>query len=874
MSFVGPDKSPTTPQEHIDGVPDFGWRVPLDRPNPPKCNPFTTPRLKHIPGFVGLSLRYMTYWISKKRQGRKIFIDHLNPIGHKTIYGCPIGGMGGGSIGRGYRGEFCRFHMVPGLYDYNVVDADQFTVCIRKNGVTVLQQVLSSYKKTGKHLKAWNWTFPAGNATYHALYPRAWTVYNIPEYNVKLVCRQVSPVYPHEYKESSLPAAVFVWTIENNSTDDLDISIMFSFKNGRGVKEDKTGGCWNEPFKCDSEGGDVSGVLIHQTFRDMACTYALSAAQREGVSVSHLVSFDPQGTGSEVWSDLKEDGQLTSSAESSEKTLKGKEIAAAVCVQCHVGANTSATAEFSLVWDMPVIHFSSRGQKYHRRYARWFGTDGTGARRLSSHAIGRYKDWESKIEEWQNPILSNRNLPAWYKSALFNELYFVSDGGTVWVDPADGDSSTCFFHKDHALVKEYSKFLYLEGHEYRMFNTYDVHHYASFAFIQLWPKIQLSLQYDIAQSVMSEDRTRVKYYTSGNKGQLKTLHTVPHDVGDPEDEPWKRVNAYRIHETANWKDLNLKFVLQVYRDFHVTQDKEFMENMYPKVKGVIETALKWDIDDDGIIDNSGFADQTFDAWTMSGASAYCGGMWLASLRMTIEMASLLGLKEDMDKYRLVLDKGRQSYETKLWNGRYYNYDSSTSGHHDSLMADQLAGQWFLRASGLQDDEVFPPDHVQSVLKTIYENNVMKYGNGNMGAINGTRPDGSRDTSSCQAEEFWVGVIYGLAASMIQEGLISEGFQTAWGAYHVCWEQYGLQFQTPEAYMTSKHYRSLGYMRPLCIWSMQWTLERFQPQLLEQTEGAAVTPTRSVLVKEVEPQVPGTAESGVTRTDIQLEVTEQ
>lgn len=33
----------------------------------------------------------------------------------------------------------------------------------------------------------------------------------------------------------------------------------------------------------------------------------------------------------------------------------------------------------------------------------------------------------------------------------------------------------------------------------------------------------------------------------------------------------------------------------------------------------METAKKWDVDDDGIIDNGGFADQTFDAWTMSGA---------------------------------------------------------------------------------------------------------------------------------------------------------------------------------------------------------------------------------------------------------------
>ena len=29
------------------------------------------------------------------------------------------------------------------------------------------------------------------------------------------------------------------------------------------------------------------------------------------------------------------------------------------------------------------------------------------------------------------------------------------------------------------------------------------------------------------------------------------------------EEPWEKVNAYTIHDTAQWKDLNLKFVLQV-----------------------------------------------------------------------------------------------------------------------------------------------------------------------------------------------------------------------------------------------------------------------------------------------------------------------
>lgn len=48
-----------------------------------------------------------------------------------------------------------------------------------------------------------------------------------------------------------------------------------------------------------------------------------------------------------------------------------------------------------------------------------------------------------------------------------------------------------------------------------------------------------------------------------------------------DDEPWQRVNAYLIHDTADWKDLNLKFVLQVYRDFHLTQDHQYLRDMWP-----------------------------------------------------------------------------------------------------------------------------------------------------------------------------------------------------------------------------------------------------------------------------------------------------
>ena len=57
---------------------------------------------------------------------------------------------------------------------------------------------------------------------------------------------------------------------------------------------------------------------------------------------------------------------------------------------------------------------------------------------------------------------------------------------------------------DQSIV---GQFLYLEGHEYLMYNTYDVHFYASFALLMLWPQLELSIQRDFNDAVSVEDKT-------------------------------------------------------------------------------------------------------------------------------------------------------------------------------------------------------------------------------------------------------------------------------------------------------------------------------------------------------------------------------
>lgn len=80
---------------------------------------------------------------------------------------------------------------------------------------------------------------------------------------------------------------------------------------------------------------------------------------------------------------------------------------------------------------------------------------------------------------------------------------------------------------------DYGRFAFLEGHEYRMYNTYDVQFYASYALVTNWPLLQISLQYDIKDAIFSEITQLRRSLADGHKCERKKINTVPHDIGDP-----------------------------------------------------------------------------------------------------------------------------------------------------------------------------------------------------------------------------------------------------------------------------------------------------------------------------------------------------
>lgn len=808
-------------------------------------------------------------YVKEAARGRAVIFNPFKNCSSISSHGVPLGGIGAGSIGRSYKGYFQHLQLFPDKCEEGPVLANQFSVFItRPNGVkysTVLAPRSSDIPKgsTTPGIESWDWKLSGKKSSYHALYPRSWTVYDgEPDPEIKITCRQISPFIPHNYQQSSLPVSAFTYTLVNSGKTAADVTLLFTWANSVGGSSGFTGNHSNSRMK---EKDGVRGVLLHHRTakEELPVTFAIAAQETDNVHVSECPYFvisgnSKQFSARDMWDEIKKNGTFDrlDVDQTMEPTVVGLSIGAAVAASTNIPPNSVRTVTFALAWDSPRVKFPT-GRTYHRRYTKFYGTDGEAAANLVHDAIFEHNSWESQIDEWQQPILQDKGLPTWYPITLFNQLYYLNAGGTIWTDglpplqniASFGDkkfslntstplnkmvTSISHMMTPAASVSAFGpsllaeneenigQLLYLEGYEYRMYNTYDVHFYSSFALVLLFPKLELSFQRDFAAAVLINDPEKLEILLGGHRVPRTVLGAVPHDIG--QNDPWFEINSYVLHDSNRWKDLNPKFVLQIYRDVVATGDVTFAKAVWPSVYVAMAYMDQFDKDGDGMIENEGFPDQTYDIWSVKGVSAYTGGLWVAALQAASALAHIVDDRKSEEYFWGRYLRAKTVYD-KLWNGSYFDYDNSGNSTSSDIQADQMAGQWYAKACGLSS--IVDEEKANSSLKKVYEYNVMKYKDGKRGAINGMKPDGTVDNSLMQASEVWPGVTYAVAAAMIQQGMEDMGFKTAQGIYDAAWSKEGLgySFQTPEAWNTRDGYRSLNYMRPLSIWAMQWALSR-------------------------------------------------
>src|SRR5262249_23107012 len=129
---------------------------------------------------------------------------------------------------------------------------------------------------------------------------------------------------------------------------------------------------------------------------------------------------------------------------------------------------------------------------------------------------------------------------------------------------------------------------------------------------------------------------------------------------------------------------------------------------------------QWDVDEDGLpeLDADPIPNQFYGAWPWYGQAVHVSGYWIAALAMMERMAEGSGDHATLDYARKWRATAQKSLDEKLWNGSNYLLfaDSTTKKRSDTILANQLAGQWCTRLHGLPG--AFPGERVAQSLKTI------------------------------------------------------------------------------------------------------------------------------------------------------------
>jgi non-lysosomal glucosylceramidase len=742
--------------------------------------------------------------------------------------GCPIGGMGAGSIGRTYFGDFGRWQIIPyeHIYD-NEVYGTQFHLFVQPEGSRrpFIQTLMagspedSTRSSLSNILLKWPWNYPEEQGVYAALFPKVWCDYSLhPENPIEIILEQFSPVIPHNYYSSSLPLGIYTWHLYNPLNVPVKVGILFSFENliGRIPQErnltrnlgDLSQCRWAEKMpevrqehNVVKERG-VLGITLScniDDLRDLPLSrrggFAIAARKTTTSELTYLLSFDCRGDGSELADTFFKDGRLPDGRKHFQG-MAGTLNGAAVCATLTLQPGEKEEVPMALAWDFPEIMISEHeGRIFKRKYTEYKKGPGINAFEFAIKGLEQRKEWSFRIDRWHDEVRRSADHDPVLVKTILNEQYYLLDGGTLWEAGTDN-------------------FGLLESIDYFNYETLDVRFYYSFSILRFWPALEDNVMKLFAEGILREDKRIVpwKYgYDYGCQSPEDIKEDIrmargacPHDLGRPSPQPlsvrenveapFVHLNAYSYRNVNLWKDLNTKYVLMVYRNYYLNPAKDIQtlrRHWEPAVEAM-QYLQQFDTDGDFIPENSGFPDHTYDsAWHMKGLSAYCGGLWLAALEAMIEIGKILDETSRTEEYLHWLAVGKKSFHEKLWNGEYYNCYEGCS----DVMADQLAGQWY--ADILDLPPIDDIEYIISAYRSIYRYNCLNYFNGERGCVTGITTKGIIPDEE-QTPEVWIGINYSLASAFMMRGLREEARQIIKGVHSLIWEKSGLWWATPEA----------------------------------------------------------------------------
>lgn len=270
-------------------------------------------------------------------------------------------------------------------------------------------------------------------------------------------------------------------------------------------------------------------------------------------------------------------------------------------------------------------------------------------------------------------------------------------------------------------------------------------------------------------------------------------------------------------------DGQLGGIMKTYREWRISGDTSWLRRIWAKVKQSLDYCSRtWDPDGRGVLEEVHHNTYDIEYW---GPNGHCSSIYLGALTAAVEMGR--AMDEDVSRYEMLVEKGRQYLETELYNGEYFYQkvvadreykplDAKTQGpgyqktverlneqgpkyqYGEGCLSDGVFGFWLARMCGL-DGDLVDVEKVRSNLLAIHKYNLKKdlsehanpqrpaYALGDDGGLLlCTWPHGNAlSIPFIYSNEVWTGIEYQVASHLMLEGYVEEGLDIV----RTCRERY-------------------------------------------------------------------------------------